>query len=407
MIPANSKRNINPTHSDIKNALPRKNKRTGLTDLSNAISSTLHISSKVSENIEKQNIEKPRRVQPVVRAKSEERKSVRFNEAKYESDSEASKHLDLTIWMDPCPEFDYDATNLGDPFQAPEYAMDIFNYYHHRELKFRAFDYLCRHPLLKKIRRAKVVDWFVRCQEDFEVNHEVLYHTVKLFDLYMCATNNMEQFDYIGAAAMIVAAKLDQQGPPLPDDFINLPITDRVKKVNNYERRILTALNCDVNFPLSYRFLRRYSRTGGLDMQTLTVARYVLETSLLFYEFICVPDSLMAAAALLLSMRMIRTGEWSTRLIKYSGYKLEHVEPLMWRLNHMMRMRSKVYPACISIEEKYSHPIFYSAADVQLLPDKRPRNEPVGPPVGLGFGTVEREPVGPPIDLGFETIELV
>ncbi|VDO16721.1 unnamed protein product, partial [Brugia timori] len=179
--------------------------------------------------------------------------------------------MDLTIWMDPCPEFDYDATNLGDPFQAPEYAMDIFNYYHHRELKFRAFDYLCRHPLLKKIRRAKVVDWFVRCQEDFEVNHEVLYHTVKLFDLYMCATNNMEQFDYIGAAAMIVAAKLDQQGPPLPDDFINLPITDRVKKVNNYERRILTALNCDVNFPLSYRFLRRYSRTGGLDMQTLTV----------------------------------------------------------------------------------------------------------------------------------------
>lgn len=155
----------------------------------------------------------------------------------------------------------------------------------------------------------------------------------------------------------------------------------------------MVALNCDVNFPLSYRFLRRYSRTAGLDMQTLTLARYVLETSLLFYEFICVPDSLMAAAALLLSMRMIRAGEWvylkiyfstgldfifyirfeseyleilnfinttiyfqSIKLIKYSGYKVEHIEPLMWRLNHMMKMRSKVYPACISIEEKYSHP---------------------------------------------------
>ncbi|CAG9540440.1 unnamed protein product [Cercopithifilaria johnstoni] len=383
MIPANSKRNINPTYSDVKNALPKKNKRTGLADLSNAISTTLHISSKDGENVEK-----PRRVQPVVRAKSEERKSFCVSESKHEPDSEFPRRLDLTIWMDPCPEFDYDSTNLGDPFQVPEYAMDIFNYYHHRELKFRPFDYLCRHPQLKKIRRAKVIDWFVRCQEDFEVNHEVLYHTVKLFDLYMCATKNMEQFDYIGAAAMIVAAKLDQQGPPLPDDFINLPLSHRVKVVNNYERKILVALNCDVNFPLSYRFLRRYSRTGGLDMQTLTLARYVLETSLLFYEFICVPDSLMAAAALLLSMRMTRAGEWSTRLTKYSGYKLEHVEPLMWRLNHMMRMRSKVYPACISIEEKYSHPIFYNAADIQLLPDKRPRNEPVGPPVGLGFASV-------------------
>uniref|UniRef100_A0A2K6VYJ7 G2/mitotic-specific cyclin-B3 n=2 Tax=Onchocerca TaxID=6281 RepID=A0A2K6VYJ7_ONCVO len=384
MIPANSKRNINPTFSDIKNVMPKKNKRTGLADLSNAISTTLHISSKTGENIEK-----PNKVQPVIRAKSEERKSIRISEAKYEADLESSIHLDLTIWMDPCPEFDYDAKNYGDPFQVPEYAMDIFNYYHYREINFRPFDYLNRHPQLKKIRRAKVIDWFVRCQEDFEVNHEVLYHAVKLFDLYMCVTYNMEQFDYIGAASMIVAAKVDQQGPPLPDDFINLPVTQRTKIINSYERKILTALNCDINFPLSYRFLRRYSRAGGMDMPTLTMARYVLETSLLFYEFISVPDSLMAAAALLLSMRMLRVGDWTTKLIKYSGYKLEHVEPLMWRLNHMMKMRSKVYPACISIEEKYSHPIFYNVADVQLLPDKRPRNEPVGPPVGLGFATVE------------------
>ncbi|KAM3715956.1 G2/mitotic-specific cyclin-B3 [Dirofilaria immitis] len=362
--------------------MPKKNKRAGLADLSNAISTTLHISSKADENIEK-----PKRVQPVVRAKSEERKSTRIS-GKHKADLESSKHLDLTIWMDPCPEFDYDATNYGDPFQVPEYAMDIFNYYHHREINFRPFDYLYKHPQLKKIRRAKVIDWFVRCQEDFEVNHEVLYHTVKLFDLYMCVTNNMEQFDYIGAASMIVAAKVDQQGPPLPDDFINLPVAQRTKTINSYERRILSALNCDVNFPLSYRFLRRYSRAGGMDMPTLTLARYVLETSLLFYEFISVPDSLMAAAALLLSMRMLKAGDWSTKLIKYSGYKLEHVEPLMWRLNHMMRMRSKVYPACISIEEKYSHPIFYNVASIQLLPDKRPRNEPVGPPVGLGFASV-------------------
>ncbi|VDK84337.1 unnamed protein product [Onchocerca ochengi] len=351
MIPANSKRNINPTFSDIKNVMPKKNKRTGLADLSNAISTTLHISSKIGENIEK-----PNKVQPVIRAKSEERKSIRISEAKYEADLESSIHLDLTIWMDPCPEFDYDAKNYGDPFQVPEYAMDIFNYYHYREINFRPFDYLNRHPQLKKIRRAKVIDWFVRCQEDFEVNHEVLYHAVKLFDLYMCVTYNMEQFDYIGAASMIVAAKVDQQGPPLPDDFINLPVAQRTKIINSYERKILTALNCDINFPLSYRFLRRYSRAGGMDMPTLTMARYVLETSLLFYEFISVPDSLMAAAALLLSMRMLRVGDWTTKLIKYSGYKLEHVEPLMWRLNHMMKMRSKVYPACISIEEKYSHP---------------------------------------------------
>lgn len=77
------------------------------------------------------------------------------------------------------------------------------------QLRFRPFNYLSRHPALKKIRRAKVIDWFVRCQEDFEVNHEVLYHAVKLFDLFMCVSRDMDQFDYIGAASMIIAAKLD------------------------------------------------------------------------------------------------------------------------------------------------------------------------------------------------------
>lgn len=77
------------------------------------------------------------------------------------------------------------------------------------QLKFRPIDYLPRHPNLKKVRRAKIIDWFVRCQEDFEVNHEVLYQSVKTFDLYLGITENMDEFEYIGAAAMIIAAKTD------------------------------------------------------------------------------------------------------------------------------------------------------------------------------------------------------
>ncbi|VDP21679.1 unnamed protein product [Onchocerca flexuosa] len=95
-----------------------------------AISTTLHISSKTDENIEK-----PKKVHLIIRAKSEERKSIRISDTKNEADLESSKNVDPTIWMDPCPEFDYDARNYGDPFQVPEYAMDIFNYYHQREAK--------------------------------------------------------------------------------------------------------------------------------------------------------------------------------------------------------------------------------------------------------------------------------
>lgn len=66
-----------------------------------------------------------------------------------------------------------------------------------------------RHPNLLKITRAKVVDWLVRSQEDFELNHEVLYQSVKLFDLYLVKTAGQKNFEYIAAAAMIIAAKID------------------------------------------------------------------------------------------------------------------------------------------------------------------------------------------------------
>lgn len=38
---------------------------------------------------------------------------------------------------------------------------------------------------------------------------EVIYHSVKIFDLYLSISENMDEFEYIGAAAMLIAAKSD------------------------------------------------------------------------------------------------------------------------------------------------------------------------------------------------------
>ncbi len=109
-------------------------------------------------------------------------------------------------------------------------------------------------------------------------------------------------------------------------------------------------------------------------MATLTLARYVLETSLMFYEFVRVSDSLMAAACFLLALRMKKLGDWVRALLftrrdmidmrvhlqtpllhKYSGYSLNEVEPLMWKLDHMLKMRPIVYEKLVTVHTKYSH----------------------------------------------------
>ena len=70
------------------------------------------------------------------------------------------------------------------------------------------------------------------------------------------------------------------------------------------EMDVFKSLDFFLGYPLSYRFLRRYARCAGLTMETLTLARYILETSLLDYDLVQERDSKIAAAALLLALKM-------------------------------------------------------------------------------------------------------
>jgi cyclin B len=45
-------------------------------------------------------------------------------------------------------------------------------------------------------------------------------------------------------------------------------------------------------------------------METLTMARFILEMSLMEYKFIKYRESKVASACLLLAMKMKKTGEW-------------------------------------------------------------------------------------------------
>ncbi|EYC11486.1 hypothetical protein Y032_0050g1937 [Ancylostoma ceylanicum] len=117
------------------------------------------------------------------------------------------------------------------------------------------------------------------------------------------------------------------------------------------------------------------------DMPKLTLARYILETSLMFYEFIGVSESLMAAAAILLALKMHdKETTWTPILQKYSGYKAEDVEPLMWELNHMLHKRRVMYDRLETVFSKYSHEVFFSVAAVPLLPDVYTLERPVQAP---------------------------
>ncbi|XP_037946843.1 G2/mitotic-specific cyclin-B3-like [Teleopsis dalmanni] len=263
---------------------------------------------------------------------------------------------------------DFDKLNWDDPFAVSHYTMDIFNYLKEREEKFPITDYMVKQVNLSKWMRSLLIDWMVEVQETFELNHETLYLAVKIVDLYLCrVVISKDKLQLLGAAALFIACKYDERTPPLVDDF--LYICDGAYKHNELikmEMNALKTIDYDIGIPLSYRFLRRYARCAKIQMPTLTLARYILESALMDYETITFSDSQMAAATLFMALRM--TGEkkaWTSTLEYYSGYKLEEFAEIVVVLNAGLHRKPKA--TIKTIRSKYSHKIFHEVAKVPLM----------------------------------------
>lgn len=92
---------------------------------------------------------------------------------------------------------------------------------------------------------------------------------------------------------------------PIIEDFIYVSDDAYTRQeIIEMEIDILKVLNFNINYPLSYTFLRRYARCGLVSNENLTLARYILESTLLDYSFVEELDSKMAAASLLLALKL-------------------------------------------------------------------------------------------------------
>jgi cyclin B len=67
-----------------------------------------------------------------------------------------------------------------------------------------------KQPSISQWMRSLLVDWMVEVQESFELNHETLYLSVKLVDLYLTKILvSKEILQLLGAAAIFIASKFD------------------------------------------------------------------------------------------------------------------------------------------------------------------------------------------------------
>mgnify|MGYP002714348019 FL=1 len=132
------------------------------------------------------------------------------------------------------------------------------------------------------------------------------------------------------------------------------------------EIEILQVLEFNLNYPLSYSFLRRYARCSSQTLETLTLSRYILESSLMDYSFVDELDSKMAAASLLLAMRMKHL-QWNKTLDFYTGYNEEDLIELAGRLNRLIKTKTKQETIRNKYSDRYDVCVFNSNL-IDLIP---------------------------------------
>lgn len=257
-----------------------------------------------------------------------------------------------------------------DPDLVHEYARSIFQNMRVKETRYPIKNYLSssegRH--CNATMRSILVDWLVEVQESLQLYHETLYVTVKLIDYFLQSNDTpKERLQLVGTAALLIACKMEEYTPPQVEELVYICDNAYNKKMFvDMEKKILMALNFDINIPIPYRFLRRFWWVTNTNKVTLALARFVLELSLHTASFVHQPSSKMAAACLCLAMKMTTGGEWDINHVYHCGYTEEDVMGLMKALNQMLVdfENSKLK----SVKTKYSHPLHHSVAKIAPLP---------------------------------------
>lgn len=243
--------------------------------------------------------------------------------------------------LDPAPlppdVLDIDEDDVEHLEFSSEYVKHIYVYLFRLETQFQVKPaYLSKHTSLRPHMRMILIEWLVSLQSRYKLLQETLLMTVSILDRFMSDTSfevSRSKFQLVGVACMLVACKYEEMYLPSVADFAYMcDGAYTTRDILWMERMILSTLNFELGKPLTQHFLRRFSKAGGADSTTHTIAKYLLELALYEYSMVHCKPSLIAAAALYVAGSVTEVVEWDKTVETYSGYKLTDLEVVATKL---------------------------------------------------------------------------
>lgn len=229
------------------------------------------------------------------------------------------------------PHNDLDDEDADDPLMVSEYVSEIFDYLREIEPATQPNpDYMDHQDDLKWKMRGILIDWLIEVHTRFRLLPETLFLAVNIVDRFLSSkVVKLDKLQLVGVTAMFIAAKYEEVFSPHVQYFRHVADDGFTEEeILRAERFVLSTLDYNLSYPNPMNFLRRISKADQYDFQTRTVAKYLMEISLLDHRFMEYLPSHVAAAAMYLSRMMLERGPWDADLIHYSDYTEDQIMPV-------------------------------------------------------------------------------
>lgn len=202
-----------------------------------------------------------------------------------------------------------DLLHVEDPQHVVEYLPDIYRHLQREEAQYLPQPgYMDKQPHVNSKMRAILVDWLIDVHKKYKLRPETLFLAISLVDRFLEKRSTLRRhLQLVGVTSLLIAAKFEELYPPQIQDFVY--VTDKAyskEEVIRMEVSMLTTLDFVICRPTAVNFLERYQCVNGCTDAHRDLAQYLLELTLVDYKMVKYPPSHLAAAAVLLSNKLLR-----------------------------------------------------------------------------------------------------
>uniref|UniRef100_A0A2K6C124 G2/mitotic-specific cyclin-B1 n=1 Tax=Macaca nemestrina TaxID=9545 RepID=A0A2K6C124_MACNE len=193
-------------------------------------------------------------------------------------------------------------------------------------------------------KRTILVDWLVQIPSKFRLLQETLY---------VCVPVSHRKLQLVWITALFLASKYEEMFSPNIEGFVY--VTDN---------------NRNLSWVDPCHFLRQASQAGKADVEQNTLAKYLMELTLIDYDMMHYHPSKAAAAASCLSQKVLGQGKWNLKQQCYTGYtENEGLEVMQHMAKNVLQVNENL-TKFIAIRNKYANSKFLKISTISQLNSK-------------------------------------